>query len=340
MQIIRLIAFAMLGLLAALIFNLQGVENTSPYAILTGTLLAIGLYGSTYGIEHTLAKKHWKLIASAVSIGVMVKATLIAGVMILVFGNPAYALLGVVMAQIDPLSTAAIMRNSHMSARAKTILSAWASFDDPVTVIIVIYLAPIIGQQLSAGSTSQLMSNYGIMFAANLAFASGVFLLWKIARRYGKPAYVVLPAAIAVAVANTWALGIALIGLFLRPPIDKTIDWAVKIALGLAAILLGMLLVGGVNLGAGATLGVAAFTFQIVVAWTITSHLPRNDRLHLAFAQQNGITAIILALLLESVFKGTIAIVAPAILVVNLLHTGANKLLAKTELDGQKTATK
>jgi hypothetical protein len=49
------------------------------------------------------------------------------------------------------------------------------------------------------------------------------------------------------------------------------------------------------------------------------------DRWHISFAQQNGLTAIILALLFEPVHPGTVAIVAPAIIVVNGLHALVNK---------------
>ena len=48
-------------------------------------------------------------------------------------------------------------------------------------------------------------------------------------------------------------------------------------------------------------------------------------------SQQNGITAIILALLLETVFPGTVAIVAPAILVISVLHLTSNTVLDRIE---------
>jgi len=50
----------------------------------------------------------------------------------------------------------------------------------------------------------------------------------------------------------------------------------------------------------------------------LTRHLPRNERLYLAFAQQNGITAMILALFFERDLPTTVGIVAPAIIIINL----------------------
>jgi hypothetical protein len=74
-------------------------------------------------------------------------------------------------------------------------------------------------------------------------------------------------------------------------------------------------------------LGVAAYAAQVVVALLLTiPKVWRGDRARLALGQQNGLTAIILALLLEPNFPGTIAVVAPAIIVVNLLHALCNGL--------------
>jgi hypothetical protein len=88
-----------------------------------------------------------------------------------------------------------------------------------------------------------------------------------------------------------------------------------------------LLLVNGVSLGHGALLGVMAFLAQIVAAAALTQGMPRADRVHLALAQQNGITAIILALRLEIQFTGAVAVIAPAIVVTNLSHAMANRLI-------------
>ncbi len=139
--------------------------------------------------------------------------------------------------------------------------------------------------------------------------------------------YVLLLGSLSVAAYFFLMLGIAIIGLFLRPNIEKTIAKTVEVALMLAAVLLGMLLVYGINLSGGLVMGAAAFGAQILVGFLLTFGLSKKDRVHIAFAQQNGITAIILALLFESSYPGTVAIVAPAILVTNTLHFVTNKLL-------------
>lgn len=324
-QIIQLLLCVGAGLTLAFVFGLH-IGSSAVYTYIIGVLLAVGLYGSTYGIDLAKAREQWRLIAAAVSIGVALKSALIAVVIVLVSHHLAYAVLGVAIAQIDPLSTAAVLNNKRMSSRVKTILAAWASFDDPMTVILVVYLAPLISGNGKGGT--HLLNMYGIALLENIVFVGGVFLIWQtMRRRLPKGVYALLPVSIGIAVANTWALGIAVIGLFLRPPIDKTVGYVVQTALWLATATLGVLLVGGANLLLGTTLGVTAFVAHMLVSWLLTWHLPRHERVRLALAQQNGITAIILALLLEPILPSAVAIVAPAILVTNTLHVVTNRFV-------------
>jgi hypothetical protein len=146
--------------------------------------------------------------------------------------------------------------------------------------------------------------------------------------------YGLLVGALSIAVYYFWMLGIAVLGLFMRPPIEKAVDRTVHWALGIAAVLLGVLLINGINIWVGAALGVAAYAGQIMVGLLLTGKLSMRDRLHIGFAQQNGITAIILSLLFESYYPGTVAIVAPAIIVINTIHAIANKFL-DIHLDGE-----
>jgi hypothetical protein len=184
-----------------------------------------------------------------------------------------------------------------------------------------------------------------VELAANLLLAAVAFGLWRLvsrdrglrdddreggrraARIRSRWAYALLAIVAALAVWQFLMLGLALAGLFLRPPaLARVLPRLTGWALGASAVLLGMLLVDGVAPGRGALLGVAAFLAQIVAALLITRGLPRADRLHLALAQQNGITAIILALRLEAQFAGVVAVVAPAILITNSIHLAANAL--------------
>ncbi|MFJ4282525.1 hypothetical protein [Streptomyces massasporeus] len=83
----------------------------------------------------------------------------------------------------------------------------------------------------------------------------------------------------------------------------------------------------GVVLKAGMISGVMAFAAQAVVAVLLmplfVRGLSRRDRILLGIGQQNGLTAVLLALTLERDFPKTVGIVAPAVVTVNLLHYGA-----------------
>ncbi len=326
MRLIRLVILVLIGTMLAAVLGVRHLEDTGWYTLAVGSLLAIGLYASTYGIVLKEAREHLRLILSAVTIGVLLKALLIGGSLAVVFHDPFYMILGIVVAQIDPLSVAALLKNSRMSAKAKTILASWASFDDPVTVLLALYVPTLLGRLFNdnslvgVGGNNGGIGGYALGLGLNVLFIAVVWLLWRAVRNNRPAALVVLGGAVIAAVTQLWMLGVAGIGLFVRPGIEKYVEQAVTWALGAAAVVLGLLLVDGINILGGLALGVAAYCAQMVVGFLLTRHLDRQDRVHIACAQQNGITAIILSLLFEPHYPGTVAIVAPAIIVINGLH--------------------
>ncbi|HZN75459.1 MAG TPA: cation:proton antiporter [Micromonosporaceae bacterium] len=325
-RLLRLVGLAALGYLVARVAGLTGLDDSTWYLYGTALLLGIGLFGSTYSIDVDELRRDGWLVLVGVTGGVLAKAVLIGGSLALAFRDPVFLILGVAVAQIDPLSVAALMGDKRMSPRAKSILAAWASFDDPITVILSVYAISVLqpdGQGLGVG--------YGVDLLLNLAFAAVAYLLWLVVRRHRVLAFVGLAVLFAVAVSQFLMLGLAIAGLFYRPPLDRVVARVTQGALAVAVVLLGMLLVGGISVGRGAALGAAAFGAQIVVGWLLTRHLPRLDRVHLAFAQQNGITAIILALRLEAYYAGSVAVIAPAILVTNTIFIVANHLVDRRE---------
>jgi NhaP-type Na+/H+ or K+/H+ antiporter len=350
MYLLRLVLFILLGFTIARLTGIHNLESSGGYMLVVALLLATGLYGSTYGIDLKEARQHFKIIVSAVTIGVVLKATIIGGSLALFFQDPFFLILGITVAQIDPLSVASLMKGSRMSPKAKTILASWASFDDPITVIVSLY-APLLVVQLTGIDLGPLIGDsqtgsliaYARELGLNLLLAGGLLAFWLAISYYVKKAYTrlaalalnvsaysLLVAAFSLSVLYFMMLGIALVGLFLRPPkIAKLIDRAIVWALCGAAVLLGLLLVGGINVWSGMALGVAAYFAQVIVGFLLTRGLPNKDRWHISFAQQNGITAIILALLFEPVHPGTVAIVAPAIIVINGLHWLMNRLVDK-----------
>lgn len=335
------------GWLVPQVLHISDVVRAGWYLPAVTALLAVGLFASTYGISCPDAKQHLRTVLVAVTAGVLAKAALISTVMVAAFHRPTYLVLGVAVAQIDPLSVAAQRRRCRLSKEAKTILCAWASFDDPITMLLTIYLSAFTLQTMSPGSPSGGSLSHNLLsfsagLAGNVLFAVGAAVIWyllKAATKRLRPRSTSVPrrlsaadtvevlalvALVGLAVAHSLLLGLAVMGLFFRPAVIRSLDWVTEIAFFTAACALGLVLVHGISLAPALVLGVVAFLAQFVVGLVVARSQPKSDRWYLALAQQNGITAIILALILEPDFPGSVGIIAPAVVVINLLHTLAN----------------
>ncbi|MDL4813640.1 hypothetical protein [Actinomadura opuntiae] len=338
-----MLAMVAVGALAGqLSGHVTAVLDGPVYAPLVTALLAVGLYGSTHGIDLSQLRTDLKTVVLAVTVGVLCKAALITAVMVAAFQNPAYLVLGVAVAQIDPLSVSALGESSRLSPRGRSLLLAWASFDDPVTTLITIYVAALALPLRHGGTGGHLDLGGAAAFTAdlagNLAVAAVAVGLFLLVRRFAPrwefgAGCVLLAGVLAVGVWQLWVLAVALAGLVVRPvlpgrpdAVQRLLDRCVNGAFLVASALLGAVLSLGVSPLPGLVLGVTAFAAHALVSLPLT-RAQSGDRGALALAQQNGITAIILALLLEPAFGGTVAVVAPAILVINLLYLGGNAML-------------
>ncbi|WP_369245433.1 hypothetical protein [Streptomyces sp. R41] len=340
-----------LGLVAGLVVDPSALVGTSGYVFGAGLLLAVGLYGSTYSIDLQAVRADVRGVVVAVTLGVVLKAALITGVMVLAFGRPEYLVLGIAVAQIDPLSVAALSRSGRMSPRARSLLAAWASFDDPMTVLLTLYVAGYAYTKAGHEGTPAVAGGgargYANGIALNAALLAGVLLLWWAGRRAGARmsasprarragtalAGLLVVAMLALAAGNMLMLAVAVAGLVVRTAaFDRTLDRAVGGAFLAAALALGLFLAQGVALLPGFVLGVAAFGAQAVVALGVmplfVRGLERRDWIALGLGQQNGITAILIALTLERDFPGTVSTVGPAVVTVNVLYGTSHVLLA------------
>jgi NhaP-type Na+/H+ or K+/H+ antiporter len=333
----RLLEIVLITLGGYLVFSASHERDFihSPiYTYIIHTLLAIGLYGSVYGIDNSLIKGNRQIIFNAITIGVFLKTIIIGGLVWLSTQNIYAFILGVVVAQIDPLSVAAIGKNKQLSERGNTILSAWSSFDDPMTIILSIYLGNLLTDN-TKNLNFDLTKGYFINLILNFSFAFIIFLAHKVTKKIKYFDYILIIISFALAVYLNYMLAIAIIGLFLRPYFNSYIDKTINVAFIASLLILGYLLSNGINLKTGILLGFSAVIAQIIVGFILTYKLERNDRIYLAIAQQNGITAIILALMFEPMFSGTVGIVAPAILTINILYAINNnfmpQLLKNTE---------
>ncbi|MEU5772217.1 hypothetical protein ABZ819_02790 [Streptomyces venezuelae] len=320
------------------------LTDSAAYPVIVSLLLAVGLYGSTSGIDLAEARGDLRTLILAVTVGVLAKAALIVPVLWLAVREPAYLILAVAVAQIDPLSVAALRARSRMSERGKTVLSVWSSFDDPVTVLLTAYLAPVALRALDGGADASALpvtpDAYALTMLGNVALCVMAALAWWALRsRRGavgsgwravlRTAVCLLVLAGFLAAATAWGLmlGVAVVGLFYRPPVlVPVVGRVLTAAYYLALVALGLLLVDGVEPGPGIALGAAAFAAQMIVGWLIARNLDHYDRVSLALGQQNGVTAVVLALSLQPAFPRTVGIVAPAVVTVNVLHFVTNEL--------------
>lgn len=355
-QLARMALAAGAGWLLAVSAGVTLLPRSPAYLIAATALLVVGLYSSTTSIDLRELRSNIRTVVLAVTVGVVIKAAIIAGVMYLLFHESRYAILGLAVAQIDPLAVAAMHNRTPMSARARSLLAAWAAFDDPITVLLTVYGAAWALHRQADGPAglSAATGSVGLSLVANAALVCLAFVMVVALRRLRRPdgtgrrvrtplttcvEVSVLLLLGAAAVGLSLALAIAVIGLFFRPPIDRAVTRATAVAFFAATFLLGLALSDGVSVGPGIALGVAAFGAQIVVGALVPTRLPPRDRLQLAFGQQNGITAIILALLLEPQFPGTIGTVAPAIAVVAILHAVTNGAIEAAAGRGRTTLT-
>ncbi|HEX6353065.1 hypothetical protein [Actinophytocola sp.] len=339
--------------------HVDDVYLTPAYHYFILALLAIGLYGSTRDIDVGELRSNRRTVLLALSIGVMAKVVFIAAVMLVLYPEPASLVLGVAVAQIDPLAVASAQRRRHMSSSTRAVLNAWAAFDDPVTVLLTVYLSMFALRAAGIGSSADAVTSPAAAFvvdlALNLLFACAAYAVWWVARRTGLPSrlakadLVARAGQVAVAVvalvyavfgvSQSLMLGIALIGLFFRPYLAwrRTATGFVFGALLVATGALGVVLAGTTELLTagtvvkGVVLGIAAYVAQMLAGGLLSRGRGRFDRLYLALSQQNGLTAIVLALVLEPDFPGAVAVIAPAIVVTNVLYGVGSAVVTRLE---------
>ena len=124
-------------------------------------------------------------------------------------------------------------------------------------------------------------------------------------------------------------LGIALIGLFLRPKLEF-LPHVVHYCFIIAAFLLGLLIkLEPISILYSVVLGILAWGSQVIVTYLVAPKLSQTDKQFLAFAQYNGITAIILALIFAQWVPSIVSIIAFAIITINSLYYLTNYFLEK-----------
>jgi hypothetical protein len=353
--IAHFLAFVTLGLAATLMpltrESVAALQDAAAYTPMLYAVLAVGIYGCVYGVDLEKLASDRSALLLVVTAGVAAKIVFIAATVYLLsawigFATGLFLALAfaVIVAQIDPLSVSALTSNkAHFSPRAKNFLLVWASFDDPVTVvfasiIVVLGAGRASGEELTLQTLSHsLLHGGGANLLLNLLLAAVAYALFVLLRAKQRPLLqtLLLFAGAAIAVWQGLILSVALLGLFLRPDaarFRRSVEVLVPVAYTVAVILLGINLakalpVAGTALALGLILAAGAVFAQVFAATVFAATLSSTEKSYLRWAQQNGITAVILALYLSGVWAhddvvsgAVIGTVAVAIVLINVTH--------------------
>lgn len=347
-QLANLVIIAFAGLAVALFFGWKGLEYSPVYTLIASGLLCVGLYFAVCGIDHAEAKKHRRVIAIAITAGVLLKYLVIASCMFAITRDWRYIVLAMAVTQIDPLSVAALNSSGRLKPHTKTVLNAWAATDDPMTTILT-PMALVAAAYLSNGQVNAHIGWLSLTvnllpFAIALAIAS--VIIWKRHHKVSTPASmhkneltknIAVGLSVAIGAPTKLFSLPAFVGWFYRPKWttdEQLVGRILAITLGGATFLLGLLIADNHNFGGGALLGLVTFGSQAIAAYCVLglaskfdgkpSLFSRRDKLHLALGQQNGITAILLALVLEPTTQNAVATIGLAIVTINVLHFVCN----------------
>jgi hypothetical protein len=316
-----LLALLFAGYMASNFKFIVDFKAHALYPLILNTLLAIGIYASVRGIDfHDLTGEQGKLV-SVVTLGVGLKIIIIGGLLYALTNNLNVFIFAIIIAQIDPLSVSALtLEGSYqISPKARSFLLAWASFDDPITVI-----AAVAATQFVLHVDLTLLSTEWYWEFGNIALPLITYIVHKNfcsePNLVHKERFLLLASSI-VAIVFGWMLSIAVIGIFLRPSLFNKEKHIILGAYIVSVVLLGSYLQHGVDIILGMKLAGAAIAAQAIASLIFMRRSPRLDRAYLACAQQNGITAVILSLLFARHIEQVTAVVTAAIVVINLMHT-------------------
>lgn len=302
--------------------------------------LILALYVSVSSINLHYLGKYKRTAIWITTLGVPVQILVTGLIMYAIFPHPVSFLLAAAIDQIDPLSVSALIKDKiGMSIPAKNLLRIWSSFDDPVTVLVGFTLfVPL----FTAINTTNFLVVYLVNLLLNITMAGLFFLFYK--NFFEKASrhiqiFVLLLSFIFAFFTNGF-LFIALIGLFLRPiPSENYVRLIDFLYFGVL-LLVGMSTVNaGIDLRLGLILALISFFIVQPLSAIIMVNGNTNDIFRLAFAQQNGITTILMGLSFQALGFNVIPILLPAILIINLLNLFVNNYYTWKQKKGYLVGT-
>ncbi|OKH52218.1 hypothetical protein NIES2101_15440 [Calothrix sp. HK-06] len=342
-MLIRLsIISAILGLTSywfGALFNIDAAHI--PYLqTLMNIAIIIGLYINVLSIDTTLLKTCLGSVITVICVGVPVKI-LLPGFLLASFSPklaPIAYLCATVIAQIDPIAASKSLQTTKVSPKSETILRAWSSFDDPVTVLFAFYIfLPLIVFQNSN------ISEYVVKIATDILSSALAYYLHRLYIDNRRVSLLSDSAKTTIEVTCLVAIMIyslitgsfllpAFVGFFLRPFSPEKLEPVISVIFYFSVVVIGLLCTNiSLDWLSGGILAFSMFFMAQVLVTVLFIKDSMADKLKVMFGHQNGMTAILLTVAIElSGFDRTedlLAVTLPAIILIALFYFSTNFLL-------------
>ncbi|GAA6622181.1 hypothetical protein [Scytonema sp. NUACC26] len=312
--------------------------TTIPYLEeIMNTAIALSLYINVLNIDKTLFKRHLGLIIRILVLGVPIKIVLPGFLLALLSPNlaPVAYLCATVIAQIDPIASAKSLDSSKISKKSETILRAWTSFDDPISILFAFYIfLPLLV------STNFSWSQYFVRIGADIVgcFTVYYFSKWiKTIRPHIKNLLEIIFGVIIIvySVLSDSFLLSAFAGLFLRPTASEKLEIMISPIFYFSVIVIGLL---STNLSfdwlSGGILAFSTFFLGQVIVTLLFLKESMANKARVMFGHQNGMTAILLTVAIEVAgsekTRNLLSVTVPAIILIALFYFMTNYLLDRT----------
>ena len=300
--------------------------------------IAVGLYINVLGIDRSVLKECLDSIAKVIFVGVPLKIC-IPGFLLSILSPQVGAisyLCATVIAQIDPIAAGKSLECSKISSKSATILRAWSSFDDPITVLFAFYIF-LPALLLENFNFAEYFISYILkdVFICFLVYQIYKFyqrkILIKFRQKLAIDAILVILAILYSITFKSFLLP-ATIGLFIRPFASEGFTRITSGIFLLSVFILG-LMSANIKLCwySGFILAVATFFVAQVIVTQIFLKDSINSKVRVMFGHQNGMTAMLLTIGIEiSATQETsnlLSVTLPAIIWIALFYFGSNYIL-------------
>ncbi len=321
------------------IFN-WNVRNLPHLQQIMFIAIAIGLYINVASIEIASFKKELKQITAVLVFGVPIKIILPGLALAWLSPNNVKIafLCSTVIAQIDPIIASQSFKNINLKKSSKTILKAWSSFDDPITVLFAFYIFLPISQ----GNKFNFIEYFASHILIDILVIGGTcFVYNKLLKTWYKRfkdeiitninKFIIGVVFIYSLLASSF-LAPAALGLLIRPFKPSNMDKVISAIACFSSIMIGAFAANSIlDWQAGLILAVSMLVAHALATQYLIKESPRS-KLKLMLSHQNGMTAILLTIGLEVSGQGMgnlLSITLPAIILIAFFYLFSNYIIER-----------